>query len=119
MRQRNNRVQIRMNDKEYDKFTKLVIKSGVTKETYIRHLINGVVPNNKQPPDYYKMMKSIYAVATNLNQIAKKAHLLNIIDVKRYDENTKAINNLILEISKTIIAPQKYSNSPFGKIKSK
>jgi hypothetical protein len=45
------------------------------------------------PPDYYTMMRELHAIGTNLNQIAQKAHVLNAIDVKRYDENAAALNN--------------------------
>ena len=108
MRKRNNRVQIRMNDEEYNEFTTLVIKSGVTKETYMRHLINGVVPNDKPPPDYYAMMKTLYGIGNNLNQIAQKAHRLNVIDVQRYDEIIVLHKETLLNIAKAVILPQRF-----------
>ena len=44
------------------------------------------------PPDYYAMMQQLYRIGNNLNQIAQKAHTLNVIDVQRYDT---AVSQLI------------------------
>lgn len=44
MRKRNCRVQVRLDNKEYQGFMKAVRKSGLSQEVYLRHLINGVVP---------------------------------------------------------------------------
>ena len=38
------------------------------------------------PPDYYSMMRELHKIGNNLNQIAQKAHVLNVIDVQRYDQ---------------------------------
>lgn len=38
------------------------------------------------------MMQQLYRIGNNLNQIAQKAHTLNVIDVQRYDT---AVSQLI------------------------
>ena len=55
MRKRNCRVQVRLDNKEYQGFMKAVRKSGLSQEVYLRHLINGVVPQDAPPPDYYHL----------------------------------------------------------------
>ena len=57
MRKRNCRVQVRLDNKEYQGFMKAVRKSGLSQEVYLRHLINGVVPQDAPPPDYYHFMR--------------------------------------------------------------
>ena len=47
MRKRNCRVQVRLDNKEYQGFMKAVRKSGLSQEVYLRHLINGVVPQDE------------------------------------------------------------------------
>ena len=49
VRKRNNRVQVRLDSKEYQAFMKAVRKSGLSQEVYLRHLINGVVPQDAPP----------------------------------------------------------------------
>ena len=86
MRKRNVSIMFRLNRKEAESLDKKVKKSGISREAYLRHLITGVVPQDAPPPDYYSMMRELHKVGNNLNQIAQKAHTLNVIDVKRYDE---------------------------------
>ena len=96
-----------MNRAENDRFKKLVKKSGLSQEGYIRHIINGLIPTEAPPPDYYTMMRQLHGMATNLNQVAQKANVLNVIDVKRYDENVAKLNKAIVEITNAVMLPRK------------
>lgn len=83
MRKRNVHIQFWLDKKEAETFTKKVKRSGLSREAYLRHLVNGVVPNDAPPPDYYAMMRELHGIGNNLNQIAQKAHILNVLDVQR------------------------------------
>lgn len=107
MRKRNCRVQVRLDNKEYQHFMKLVRKSGVSQEVYLRHLINGVVPRDDPPADYHSFMKQLYHIGHNLNQIAHKAHAMNVMDVGRFDETRLLVQNLATEIADAVIEPRK------------
>jgi len=56
-------------------------------ESYLRHLINDLIPTDQPPPDYFGMVRRLNAIGRNLNQIAKKAH----IDAERYEGNVSAL----------------------------
>lgn len=105
MRNRNIRIQLWLNRKEVDKLNKSVKKSGLSREAYLRHLINGLVPSEAPPPDYYSMMRELYRIGNNLNQIAVKAHTLGVID-QRYDESCKALENVVRRITDAVILPK-------------
>jgi hypothetical protein len=107
MRKRNVHIQFWLDEKEAERFNKMVGRSGLSRENYLRHLIGGLVPTNAPPPDYYTMMRELHAIGTNLNQIAQKAHVLNAIDVKRYDENVAALNKAVIEITNAVMLPRK------------
>ena len=106
MRKRNVHVQFWLNKDEATAFQKLIQKSGVSREVYLRHLINGIVPNDAPPPDYYLMMKELHKIGNNLNQISTKAHTLNVIDVKRYDEVCRLFEKTVKEITSAVILPR-------------
>ena len=106
MRKRNCRVQVRLDNKEYQGFMKAVRKSGLSQEVYLRHLINGVVPQDAPPPDYYHFMRELHGVGNNLNQIAQKAHVLGVIDERRYDEEMRKVDQLVRDITKAVILPR-------------
>ncbi len=105
-RKRNNRVQVRLDSKEHQAFMKAVKKSRLSQEVYLRHLINGVIPQDAPPPDYYSMMQQLYRIGNNLNQIAQKAHTLNVIDVQRYDAAYKQFESAVKQITKAVVQPK-------------
>ena len=80
MIKRNIVIKIRLSKKEANSLNKRVKKSGISRESYIRHLINNLILTAVPPPDYYTMMRELHAIGNNLNQIAQKAHVLNVIE---------------------------------------
>ena len=83
MRKRNVHIQFWLDKKEAEAFQKKVKRSGLSREAYLRHLVNGLVPQDAPPPDYYAMMRELHGIGNNLNQIAAKAHTLNALEGKR------------------------------------
>ena len=79
-----------------------VQKSGLSREVYLRKLIDEIQPRELPLPDFYPMMRQLYYCGNNLNQIARKAHALNVIDTQRYEETVKLFTKTVIEISKAI-----------------
>ena len=74
MRKRNIHIQFWLDKKEAEAFQKKVKKSGLSREAYLRHLVNSLVPQDAPPPDYFAMMRELHGIGNNLNQISVKAH---------------------------------------------
>jgi hypothetical protein len=89
------------------KFKGMVKRSGVSQEAYFRHYVNGFVPPDAPPPDYYSMMKELYHIGNNLNQIAFVANATGIIDSEKYSRNVVMLTDAIEDITMTIIAPRR------------
>lgn len=106
MRKRNIRVQLWLNKKEAESLDKRVKKSRLSREAYLRHLINGVVPRDAPPPDYFSMMRELHGIGNNLNQIAQKANILNVVDVQRYDTAVRQFEAAVRKITEAVILPQ-------------
>ena len=45
-------------------------------------------------------------IGNNLNQIAAKAHTLNALDVQRYDENCRKLDEAVKAITAAVILPR-------------
>lgn len=105
MRKRNVPIMFRLNHKEAEALDKKVKKSGLNREAYLRQLIQGIVPKDAPPPDYYSMMRELHKVGNNLNQIAQKAHTLNVLDVQRYDETVKEYRKIVKLITDAVLVP--------------
>ena len=106
MRKRNVHIQFWLNRKEAEALDKKVRRSGLSREAYLRHLIDGVVPQDAPPPDYFSMMRELHGIANNLNQIAQKAHVLNVIDAPRYDAAVRQFEKVVRDITEAVILPR-------------
>lgn len=106
MRKRNIPFLFRLNEQEAEAFRNRVKRSGLTQEAYVRQVIRGKVPKDAPPPDYYAMMKELHKIGNNLNQIAQKAHILNVIDVQRYDKDMKKFEETVRLITEAVILPE-------------
>lgn len=104
---RNIEIKVRLNRREADQLCKRVKKSRLSREAYLRHLINDMVPQEAPPKDYYAMMQQLYRIGSSLNQIAQKAHTLNVIDVQRYDAAYRQFESAVREITTAVIEPKK------------
>jgi len=60
--------------------------------------------------DYHKMMNEFRAIGTNLNQIAQKAHVLGVIDTKRYDSAVQMFIETLRKILDLMRLPEKVKN---------
>jgi predicted DNA-binding protein len=100
-------VIVRLNSKEHQHLEKLVKRSGLTQTTYLRHLINGVVPQDTPPPDYYTMMNELRGIGTILDRIAQQAEARGLPDAARYDQGVELLNRAILNIIDAVVMPRK------------
>lgn len=110
MRKRNVFIPFRLTDEEADKLNDLVKRSGLSREEYLRQLIRGLEPREAPPTDYYGMMTELHQIGHNLNQIVRKAHTLNVIDVQRYDEAVAQFKKVVEEITEAVILPSERSS---------
>lgn len=107
MRRRNVAVLFRLTEKEALRLDEKVRRSGLNREAYLRQLISGAVPKDAPPPDYYLMMKELYRIGNNLNQIAQKAHVLHVIDAQRYDRDVRDFREAVRKITEAAVLPER------------
>ena len=107
MRKRDVHVQLWLNQKEAEALARNAERCRLTQSAYLRHLIMGYVPREPPPTDYYAMMRQLYSVANNLNQIARKAHVLNVIDTQCYDKYARMAEGVLRKITEAVIVPQR------------
>lgn len=61
---------------------------------------------NLTDTDYYAMTQQLYRIGSNLNQIAQKAHTLNVIDVQRYDAAVSQFQTAVTQITEAVVCPR-------------
>ena len=104
-RKRNVSIQFYLNTREADLLDRKVKATGLSRTVFLRHLVNGFQPRALPPPDYRDLMNALYGIGRNLNQIAQKAHTLNVIDVQRYNEEVRKLENAIRTITDAVVSP--------------
>ena len=53
------------------------------------------------------MMRQLYHCGNSLNQIARKAHALNVVDVQKYDEAVEQYRETVRQLNRDNIQPEK------------
>lgn len=107
IRKRSHDLHLRLNDDEFVKLNKAVAKTGLSREAYLRKLIAGQQPKELPPPDFRPMMRQLYYCGNSLNQIARKAHALNMIDAQHYEKTVALFRKAVIDINQAVIGAEK------------
>ena len=107
MLRRMNEIKVRLTDVEIATLTKRAKDSGYSREAYIRSLLGGYIPRPAPPSIYHEMMRELHSIGNNMNQVAQKAHVLNVIDAGRYDAALRMFAEAVAKIEESIILPIK------------
>ena len=105
IRNRNVKIQLWLNRAEARNLQEKARHSRLSVAAYLRHLINGVVPRESPPPDFFDMVRELHYIGNNLNQIAMKAHALGIIDAKHYDDSVLLFEEAVQKILAAVLDP--------------
>lgn len=101
---RQKEIKIRLDETELIKLNALTKESGRSRESYLRSLINGIVPCNKPSKEYLEVLSELRHIGTNMNQIARVANKSSYIDYKKYSDNVDLLFKNIAKIR--VIASQ-------------
>lgn len=105
MRKRSIRIQVWVNEGENRKLQKQAQQSGLSREAYLRSLINGYVPKMLPPLDYYTMLRELHAIGNNLNQLAAKAHVTGHLDRASFQQEADDLRSMVQQIQEAVTAP--------------
>ena len=107
MRKRGIRAQGWLNKEENAELHTNAKKAGLSQESYLRSLINGYVPKELPPPDYFSMMRELHAIGSNLNQLAAKANAIGHIDKTAFQYEANRLRKAVQDIIAAVTAPER------------
>jgi hypothetical protein len=107
MRKRAIPILVRLNAQEQQNLAKQVKKSGLSQEAFIRALINGYIPKELPPPDYFTTIRELHAIGSNLNQLAAKANATGHIDKTVFQYEANRLKRAVQEIQEAVTAPER------------
>ncbi len=107
MRKRSVHIQLWLSETEAARLQRLVKRSGLSREAYLRHLINGVVPQEIPPPDYFSFMERLYQVGNLLEQISRQTQAMGVINTVQYEKAVEQFHQLVEDITAAVILPRR------------
>lgn len=100
MRKRNCRVEVYLTKDELDALTKKVRKTKLSREGFLRRLINEAVVKEAPPAELTSLIWELRRVGNNINQILLKANAVGFLDapmLRRALDETHTVEKTILE----------------------
>ncbi len=70
-----------LSEQENKEFMRKVNLTGLTQSSVLRILITGYEPQARIDERFFDVMKQMYAIGNNLNQIVRRANSLGFVDV--------------------------------------
>ena len=99
---RTKKIDLRLTEDELQKLNSDVASSGLSREKYLRALIENRSVQTMPPMDLIDVLRNLQKISNNMNQIARKAHFLNFIDTAAYWENADLLRSTMSELREVI-----------------
>ena len=99
---RTKKIDLRLSEDEMQKLNADVALSGLSREKYLRALIEYRTVKAMPPMDLIDILRSLQRISNNMNQIARKAHALNFVDTDAYWENVDLLKSTMRELREVI-----------------
>lgn len=99
-------VKVYLTKKEHDRLRELAVKSGYSKSSYMRQLLNGFIPPAMPPKEFYEFTYELNKIGVNINQIAKIANMTGVIDSKSYKRDYEQLKDILRDIQNKYLSPE-------------
>lgn len=98
-------IKIRLTNQDFEHLNKLVKESNLSRESYLRMCINGLLPRPAPSKELIEIIEILREIAENMNQIAISVYTQNAMDKSFYMENYEKLQDQINEIMILIRQP--------------
>lgn len=106
MKNRTVDLHIRLTKEEASELKRKAKMCRITQSALIRILLNGYEPRQAPDERFYEAMRQLSAIGNNLNQLARKANSLGLLDGAEYKRQAEKLWSLQNEIEKEFLRPK-------------
>lgn len=78
---------------------------GITQSTLLRILLKDYEPREKPDDRFYEVMRQMSAIGNSLNQLARKANSLELLDGAEYKRQLEKFNRFQNQVEKEFLSP--------------
>jgi hypothetical protein len=107
MRQRTIEKHFFFDESEARSLSKKAKKVGLSEAALVRQLIHGYTPKEKPDDRFYEAMRQLSAIGNSMNQIARKANAIGLLDAPYYRQQAEQLQRFQLEVREHFIVPDK------------
>lgn len=104
-RTRTHEIHLRLDDKEYQTLKRNSAKCSLTQQSYIRQIIEDVVPRESPTADFWTLYRELQHVTSELREIGWVAQKSGTIDWVTYWDQNKKIEGELNKILSAILFP--------------
>ena len=98
MARRNRKIDLRLNDTEFERLNNDVQKTGLSREEYLRSLITHSPIKTMPSKNLVEVLKILQQINNSMNLLSIKESSLNLIDATAYWENVESLKNTIRKL---------------------
>ena len=91
---RNIEIKIRLSNEEFQRLSKNVRRSGMSREGYLRELIRGYEPQELPPVEYYEILRELREIQDTIERLSRVVSQLGILDSKEYSRQVKRLGEI-------------------------
>ena len=100
-------VIVRLSEGEHQRLKRHARKCGYSQAAYIRALLDKSVPKEKPDDRFFEVMRQLAALGDSMNQVARKANTLGLVDAPFYKQQAEQLQRFRLEVREHFILPEK------------
>ncbi len=98
---------VSLNESEAAALSRGAEKAGLPECAFIRMLIMGYVPNEKMPDEFYEFIRTLSAIADNLNQLTVRAFRNNFFGREELEVCLKRLEKFEKDVYIRFIEPKR------------
>jgi len=96
-----------VNDYELANLNTKVKRSGLSRESYIRSLLNGYIPREQPDADFFTLIHELHTIGNQMKQIAVKANTFGVIDAPSYANSVQELCDITQRIYEAVMLPER------------
>lgn len=108
MKKRTFDIHIRLTREEAKDLKRKTKMCGMTQSALIRVLLKGYEPREKPDDRFFDVMRQMCAIGNSLNQIARKANSLGLLDAAEYKRQVEKFNQFQNQVEKEFLSPAEH-----------
>jgi len=96
-----------MNESEAQSLSRKAKKVGMTEAALMRSLVSGYEPKSLPDDTFHDFMRQIAALGNSMNQIARKANAIGLLDAPYYKQQAELVEKFELDVYERFMLPDK------------